>query len=187
MDDNIPESLQFVKAGTAKMASLLDGLLQVSRVGSTQIDIKSLDMNKVMGDVRQSMEFQISQKNVSFTAGQLPPCKADRTQIDQVFTNLIDNALKYLDPNRKGQIHISGRAENEMSIYCVHDNGIGMAQAHQDKIFDLFHRLNPKDGIKGEGLGLTIVKRIVQRHSGSIDLESTPAAGSKFYVTLPSA
>ena len=187
LDDNIPESIKYVKAGTAKIASLLDGLLQVSRVGSTQVDVQSLDMNKVVDDVRQAMEFQISQKDVSFTVGTLPPCKADRTQIDQVFTNLIDNALKYLHPDRKGQIHISGRVEDDLSVYCVHDNGIGMADGHHGNIFDLFHRLSPKDGIKGQGLGLTIVKRILQRHNGGIHLESTPAAGSKFYVTLPSA
>jgi len=111
----------------------------------------------------------------------LPSCSGDEAQIGQVFSNLLDNALKYLDPDRKGVIRISGTRQ---LVYCVEDNGIGVKMSHQNKIFEIFHRLNPGDGTAGEGLGLAIVHRILDRHGGRIWVESKPGKGSKFFVSL---
>jgi signal transduction histidine kinase len=107
--------------------------------------------------------------------------------IDQLFSNLVGNALKYLDTDRKSKIHISGTVDNDRSIYCVEDNGIGIEPNHQSKIFELFHRLNPDDSAGGDGLGLTIVTRILDRNKGSIWLESEKGKGSRFFVSLPNA
>ena len=131
------------------------------------------------------MAYEIKQKSVSLTVKKLPACRGDAVGIDQVFTNLIENALKYPDPNRKGSIIITGRVEGNTSVYCVQDNGIGISPDHQHRIFELFHRLNPNDGTEGEGLGLTIVRRILQRQNGDIRVESEPGKGSRFYVSLP--
>ncbi|MCK5640070.1 MAG: HAMP domain-containing protein, partial [Gammaproteobacteria bacterium] len=170
-ENNIPESLRFIRAGTAKMSSLLDGLLQVSRVGSAKVKIKPLDMARMINDIRRSMEFQISEADIELIVEDMPGCLGDGTMTNQVFSNLIGNALKYLNPDRKPKIHISGRIENGNSVYCVEDKGIGIDPAHQDKIFELFHRLNPEDTTEGEGLGLTIVTRILDRLNGSIRIE----------------
>jgi signal transduction histidine kinase len=97
----------------------------------------------------------------------------------------LDNALKYLDDSRPGMIHIYGKIDNGQSIYCVEDNGVGIASEHQNKIFEVFHRLEP-DKKSGEGLGLTIVRRILDRHNGKIWVESELGKGSKFFVSLPS-
>jgi signal transduction histidine kinase len=114
----------------------------------------------------------------------LPPCQGDQTQINQVFSNLLDNALKYLDSNRPGEIRVSGREESAEIIYSVEDNGIGIAEEHQESIYHIFHRLKPQHG-SGDGLGLTIVRRVVDRHNGKIWVASLPGRGSTFYVALP--
>ncbi len=186
LKEDIPEALKFINAGADKMRLLLEGLTRLSRIGTAAIDIQPISMNKLMKGVTRAMKFQIQDKGVSVTIGELPACLGDVSQIDQVFSNLLDNALKYLKPRRKGRIDISGRIENDMSIYCVEDNGIGVASEHQEKIFEIFYRLEPT-GPAGEGLGLTIVRRILDRHNGRIWAESQLGKGSCFFVSMPYA
>jgi signal transduction histidine kinase len=141
-------------------------------------------MNKVMSNVLDVFEFRFQTIDTEVEMGDLPPCLGDETQIGQVFANLVDNALKYRNSDRPGIIRISGRNEGEEVIYCVEDDGLGIAPEHQQKIYEIFHRLNP-DQNHGEGLGLTIVHRILDRHRGKIWVESEPGHGSKFFVSLP--
>ncbi|HLP62414.1 MAG TPA: ATP-binding protein, partial [Candidatus Deferrimicrobium sp.] len=101
-------------------------------------------------------------------------------------SNLLDNALKYLDKKRPGKISITGRRKENTVFYCVEDNGIGISPEHQKKVFEIFHRLNPED-TQGEGLGLAIVNKIVTRNNGKVWVESEPGKGSRFYVSLPAA
>jgi signal transduction histidine kinase len=114
----------------------------------------------------------------------LTPCRGDEVKINQVFSNLVDNALKYLDPDRPGILRITGKEEDGRLLYCVEDNGMGIPEGHQRKIFEIFHRLHPGDTL-GEGLGLTIVRKIVYRHGGRLWVESIEGKGSKFFVSLP--
>ena len=115
----------------------------------------------------------------------LPDCIGDNNQTTQVFTNLIDNALKYLSPKRRGRIKITGKTENNNSVYCIEDNGIGIREDYYGKIFEIYHRLNPRTSTEGDGLGLTIVRRILDRHEGKIWVESEPDKGTKFFVEIP--
>lgn len=186
LEDYIPESVRFIDAGSKKMTALLDGLLRVSRVGSEDIVIAPLDMNRVIESVIAAIHFQIDNVRATVTADDLPKCLGDSEQISRVFANLLDNALKYLDRERKGVIHISAAVEDGECIYCVQDNGIGIASGHQEKVFEIFHRLHPTDPAGGEGLGLTIVSRILERHDGRIRVESKAGKGSRFFVALPS-
>ena len=187
IDSDIPESLQFISAGTKKMQTLLDGLLSVSRIGTIEFDMQQIDMNSLVDTVITTMQFQIDEIEASVTVEKLPDCIGDFNQINQVFSNLINNAIKYFDFDRKGKIVISGKTENGNTIYAVQDNGMGIDPQHQEKIFEVFHRLNPKTSPPGEGLGLTIISRILDRHNGRIWVDSKPQEGSTFFVSLPNA
>jgi signal transduction histidine kinase len=142
-------------------------------------------MNKTVREVLAAMEYQIKEKGIAVTVDSLVGCVGDKNMLDRVFINLIGNAIKYSDPAKKGEIKISGKVEDGMSIYCVEDNGIGIAPDHQENVFEIFHRLDPDDAAGGEGLGLTIVTRILDRLEGKIRLESEPDKGSKFFVSIP--
>ncbi len=184
VSQDIDECLTYIQAGVNKMDTLLAGLLQYARLGRAALKIEPLSMNRLLAGIERSMEFQTKKAGATFSVSPLPDAMGDATQISQVFTNLVENALKYLDSRRRGVIAITGRVEQGQAIFAVRDNGVGIAQAHQGKVFEIFHRLHPEAG-EGEGLGLTIVQRILERHRGRIWVESTPGSGSTFYVALP--
>jgi PAS domain S-box-containing protein len=186
LDEEIPESLDYIRTSSSKMDALLTGLLNVSRIGSAALTIEQLDLNQMVAEIVKSTEFSVEQAGATVQVDALPPCRGDANQLGQVFSNLLDNALKYLDPTRRGVIRVSGHQKQNEVVYCVEDNGIGIDSEHQDAIFGLFHRLNPDRG-GGQGLGLTIVRRSLDRQDGKIWLESTPNQGSKFFVSLPPA
>ena len=187
INEDIPESVTYITAGTAKMKKLLDGLLQVSRIGTQELRIQKLDMNRLMQSVMDTVAFQIKDKDISLTGGDLPPCRGDEKQINQAFSNLVSNAIKYLSPGRQGVIKVSGRVSGNECIYGIEDNGIGIDKDHQPKVFELFHRLHPDDSTDSQGLGLTITKRALDRNGGRIWVESEKGKGSTFFVSLPSA
>ncbi len=183
VEKDVPESVKYINASISKMNSMLSGLLKLSRMGQVALKIEKIDMNKLMSDILCVLEYQIKNRGVKLEIAELPPCRGDEIQINQVFSNLISNALKFLDPGRPGIIRISGRKENGNSVYCVEDNGIGIAPQYREKIFEMFHRLDTT--IEGEGLGLIIARNIVERHHGKIWIESEPGRGCKFYVSIP--
>jgi len=140
----------------------------------------------LLANISRVMEFQLKAAGAELRVQPLTPCLGDATQIDQVFSNLVDNALKYRSPERPCVIEITGNTDNGRATFCVRDNGIGIAREHQAKVFEIFHRLNP-GSTPGEGLGLTIAQRILERQEGRITVESTPGKGSAFFVSLPAA
>lgn len=183
IDKDIPESVKYIDASVVKMDALLSGLLRLSRSGRTELEMEKLDMNRLVSDVLNTLEYQFKEQGARHEAAELPPCSGDDKHINQVFSNLIGNALKYLDPERPGAISISGYKKNGQVVYCVEDNGIGIPPEHLGKIFDIFHQVQRGKG--GEGLGLSIVKKIVERHNGKVWVESEFGKGSKFFVSLP--
>lgn len=186
LNEDIPNALDFILTSSIKMDSLLSGLLDYCRLGTAAMDLRTIDMNTMMTDVSENIEYQIKETKAEVDIEPLPSCPGDPSQINRVFTNLVTNALKFLDESRPGQIRICGRSQDDQSIYCVEDNGIGIAPEHQEEIFEIFYQLEPEKR-KGDGLGLTIVKRIIDRHNGRIWVESEKGKGSKIFVSLPNA
>jgi PAS domain S-box-containing protein len=186
LNEDIPNALDFISASSVKMDSLLSGLLDYCRLGTAVMNIRNIDMNTMMTDVSGNMEYQIKEAKAEVDIEPLLPCLGDPAQINRVFTNLLTNALKFLDESRPGKIRIYCSSQDSHSIYCIEDNGIGIAPEHHEEIFEIFYQLEPEKR-KGDGLGLTIVKRIIDRHNGKIWIESEKGKGSKIFVSLPNA
>jgi len=183
LEEDIPESLKYILTSTSKMDMLLSGLLTLSRLGRQKLTIKNLDMDKLMKDVVSTFEYEIKEKNIKLGLSPLPNCKGDELQINQVFSNLLGNAVKFIDPDRAGVIKISGKKKKDLVLYSVEDNGIGIPSNLQAKIFGLFHKLDTKT--PGIGLGLTIVKQILDKHNGNIQIHSKKGKGTRITVSLP--
>ena len=177
-------ALRYIRGSTMQMDALLTGLLKLSRSGRATLTTAPLNMNELVAGVVAASDFQIRKAGVVLDVAELPPCRGDAVQVSQVFANLLGNALKYLDPNRPGVVRISGVVDGKRAVYCVEDNGVGIAPAHQNKIFELFHRLEPAKS-KGEGLGLAIVRQVMGRLEGEVWVESKPGEGSRFSLALP--
>ncbi len=184
--DRIPGALKFIRSSTERMDTLVSGLLRVSRLGHVALTIEPLDMDRLLRELFEAQMFQTQAAGATVHAEPLPPCRGDANLLRQVFANLLDNALKYRDPARPLQILVTGRRQDDdRVVYCVADNGIGIAPDHQERIWEMFHRLDPAGPVTGEGLGLNVVRRVVDRHCGRVWVESTPGSGSRFFVSLP--
>lgn len=184
LTESMPRSIEFITGSVEKMDSLLSGLLRLSRLGRAAITAENLDMNLLISKIINSLAYQIETSGAQITVGQLLPCRGDSVQISQVFTNLLDNAIKYRTAERRLEVHISSVASGDGVQYCIRDNGIGIHPDYQNQVWEIFHRINPRD-IPGEGLGLTVSRRILDRLNGTIRLESEEGVGSSFFVTLP--
>ncbi len=179
---DIPDSLNYIFSSTEKMESLLSGLLKLSRMGRIELKFEDIDMQKLIDKIIATHEFKIKEKNVEIEVEKLPSCKGDKSMMNQVVSNLLDNALKYLKPKEKGKIKIGGYKKGNKSVYFIEDNGIGIKPEQKTKIFEIFQRFHNE--IEGEGIGLTIIRKIVERHKGELWLHSEYGSGSKFFFSI---
>ena len=188
LDRDMPDSIHFIQNAVSRLSAIIDSLLRLSRAGRVEYRIQDVDMNEVADRVVEALRDSTSEKGAEIAVGDLPPAQGDPTIIEQVFANLASNAVKYLDPSRPGRIEFGAEPDGDDTpgsrTYYVRDNGLGIPDGHQAKLFHAFQRLHP--GVaQGEGIGLALVKRMVERHGGRIWAESTAGAGSTFFVTLP--
>ncbi len=184
-EEDISSSIQFIQDNISKMDSLLNSLIRISRTGKIEIKEEQVNMNQLVHGIANTFKTRIEEAEINIEVNILPECRGDKEQLNHVFLNLIGNAIKYIARNRRGTINVSGYKEEGRSIYCVEDNGIGIAPAHKEKIFEIFYQLDPVN-YTGEGLGLTIVRNILDRMHGEIWIESEEGNGSKFFVSMPS-
>lgn len=185
VNEQIPECLGFIRTNAEKMNGLVSGLLRLSRLGVAELKIEPVDANEVLDKVADACNYQLKSLETNLEVGSLPRCKGDYKLVDQVFTNLIDNAMKYRHPDRTPHIRVTGRRLGQMVEYAVADNGIGIKDSDQVKVFDMFHQNNKGGRSDGVGLGLTIVKRIVDMLDGEVRVDSEPDKGTTFTILLP--
>ena len=184
INEGIPKTLNYIFSSVTKMDNLLKGLLYVSRTGRTLMIVKEIDVNHLLEIIIRTYNYQLTELNAVVTADDLPPCHGDENLLNQLFSNIIGNAIKYRDKDRQLVIEITGRQEYTKVIYSVRDNGCGIEPRHLEKIWDVFYRVDSNQADAGEGLGLSIVERIAEKHNGKVWAESEPGIGSVFHVEL---
>ena len=181
------EYIDFIVEGGNRMQSLILDLLAFSRVNTTRQQIARTDAEDVLAEAVRSLDLSLREADATLTHDSLPVVMADPTQLAQVFSNLVSNAVKFRRPDAPLQVHVGARRLDGVWEFSVSDNGIGIAPEYFDRIFVIFQRLHTKETYPGTGIGLAIVKRIIDRHDGTIRVESTPGEGSTFFFTLPAA
>ncbi len=186
LDDEGRSKLETLMRLTRRMETLIDSLLQFSRLGRVDLAIDRVDLNEIVAEILDSLAISLKEEGVEARVPRrLPVVRADRVRVGEIFYNLIVNAMKYNDKPEKW-IEIGWRENPDgPPVFYVRDNGIGIPEKHHDAVFRIFKRLHGRDKYGGgTGAGLTIVRKIVERHHGRIWLESSAGEGTTFYFTL---
>ncbi|OHE64044.1 MAG: hypothetical protein A2Z99_06590 [Treponema sp. GWB1_62_6] len=177
--------LGIIRSSDQKMDELIGGLLDLTRIGRIDPNIAEVDMRACAIQAYRSCADIAVLGDFEFEVGTLPEALADPSMIARVWTNLLSNAVKYSVPSDAHKITVTGRTEDGMNIYSVRDRGIGFDQRYAGKLFNLFQRLHGVDQFPGSGIGLAIVKRIVERHGGWVRAEGSPGEGAEFQFSIP--
>ena len=184
LSDDFVEALGFIKSSIAKMDRLISAILNLTREGRRAFSPERIDMGELMESIGATVAHQVEEAQATIRVGALPSIVSDRLALEQIFSNLIDNALKYLKPGVPGDIEIRGRTKLGFAIFDVIDNGRGIAAKDHQRIFDLFRRAGIQDK-PGQGIGLAHVRALVRRLGGTMSVASELDHGSTFTVTLP--
>lgn len=185
LEEGIPRTLDFIFTNVAKMDKLINGLLNISRTGRISMNVARVSMEKVIRSVLDAFAFQLEQSRAETRIGSLPDCYGDENLLNQLFSNIVSNAIKYRDAARPLVITIGCTPKYRRNVYFVSDTGIGIAKQYRDRVWDVFYRIDWDGDVGGDGVGLSIVKRIVDKHSGKTWLESEAGQGTTFFVELP--
>lgn len=180
----IPEALEFIDSSVARMDHLANAVLRLSRLGRRVLNPEMLDTDALVQTVINSLAHQIKQRQATVTVGALPRLLADRTAMEQIFGNLLSNAVLYLRPGCPGQIEVMSEASRDETTFHIKDNGRGIAEDERSKVFEPFRRAGKPDA-PGEGMGLAYVQTQIRRHGGRIWFTSQPGVGTTFSFTVP--
>lgn len=184
LDDKAHKYIHFAVDGATRMRQIILDLLEFSRAGRHSDELETLNLNDLVAEVCQLQGTFIAEKEASIKYSKLPKIRSYRTPLMRVFQNLISNALKYARRDVKPEIKITSRQEGDLWEFAISDNGIGMEQSDLEKIFIIFQRLHHKDEYGGTGLGLAVVRKVIEQLGGRIWVKSVPGKGSTFYFTL---
>ena len=184
-----------MKNAAQRMSNLINDLLEFSRVTTRGRDFDDTDLKGVVNDILSDLEVAIKESNAHVEVGELPVIQADKSQMQQLFLNLLSNAVKFRKPGVEPHISVMYEHKDEFSeehnekvgwqIITIKDNGIGFSQEYADKIFVPFQRLHGRSEYKGTGIGLSVCRRIVERHGGIITAHSKDGEGATFIIKLP--
>lgn len=184
LDAQAEKYIHYAVDGATRMQAMIQDLLSFSRAGRTENGFHEMDLNLAVKLALENLQPAIKESGAVVKYGGLPMIKAHRTQIVQLFQNLIGNAIKFRD-ERAPVIEFGAEEKDGQWIFSVRDNGIGIAAEHVEIVFAIFQRLHTRSEYPGNGIGLAICKKIVERHGGKIWVESEEGKGSTFRFTLP--
>ena len=184
LDDGARKILNRIVAGADKMNYLIREILHYSHVGRSEFEPDKINMAALLEDLKQEVTAALKSENLELTFGNLPDIQGDKTMIGQVFTNLLNNAIKYSSKSNPSKVKIEGVVSRNEIIYSVADNGIGIDINFYNRVFELFKRMDNVQDVEGTGVGLAIVKRIVEKHQARIWFESELNIGTVFYVAF---
>ena len=184
LDEKTQKYVHYAVDGAGRMQSLINDLLAYSRVGRRGKPLEPADSHAILGEAVRNLAARIEETHAVITNGDLPTVRTDASQLVLVFQNLISNAIKF---RREGipVIHVSALDKGGEWLFAVRDNGIGIEVRHADRIFVIFQRLHTREEYPGTGIGLSVCKRVVERHGGKIWFESEPGNGTTFFFTIP--
>jgi light-regulated signal transduction histidine kinase (bacteriophytochrome) len=190
LDETASDYLDRMQNAAGRMQSMIQGLLELSRVNTHGASFTPVNLNQVMADVIADLEVNIQSAGGQVEIEDLPTVEADALQMRQLFQNLIGNAIKFHKPDVPPVVHVTAVASDQktphpMIAIQIEDNGIGFEQQFAAQIFQPFQRLHGRREYEGTGLGLAICQKIVERHNGMIEVQSVPEQGTKFTVHLP--
>ena len=185
LDTSTQESMGYVIDGATRMQDLIRDLLAYSRVGRHTEGFVPTNMEESLARALANLRASVEEAGATVAHDPLPTVRAERTLATQLLQNLIGNAVKYRSPDRKPFVKVAATREDKGWVFCVQDNGIGIPEKHKERVFKIFQRLHTRQQYSGTGIGLAIVKRIVDFHGGRIWVESTVGQGSTFYFTIP--
>jgi signal transduction histidine kinase len=184
LDSDAQRYLDLVSEGARHMGRLVDDLLRLSKIGTRDLDIKNVSLNAIVEAARRDFAGQSEDRRITWKIAELPDVACDSALMKQVFVNLLSNAAKYTRMQDNPLIQIGKKEMNGEFVFFVRDNGAGFDMKFSHKLFGIFERLHRQDEFEGMGVGLAIVKRIIQRHGGGVWAESEPGKGATFYFTI---
>lgn len=184
-EKDIPEALGFIQASVEKMDKLTTAILDLSRIGRRQYRSERVDANAIVKRCLDAMAYEISERGVTVEVDHLPRVTTDALAFEQIMSNLLDNAIKYLLPDRPGRIAVKAKQGSGEILFIVSDNGRGIADSDRTRVFDIFRRASNSGDVRGIGMGMAYVQATVRKLGGRIWFESTLNEGSTFYFTLP--
>ncbi|MGB9979678.1 sensor histidine kinase, partial [Methanobacterium sp.] len=187
LDSDADEFMDYIVEAAVRMKEQIEGLLEYSRVATKGEKFKPVNMNEIINQTIKSLNISIKETNTNIKVDELPNVMGDGNQLQRVFQNLISNAIKFRKHKKPLKLRIYANKDiyNKEYVFGVQDNGIGIEEQYRGRIFTIFQRLHTRDVYKGTGIGLSIVKRIIERHGGRVWVESEFDDGSTFYFTLP--
>ena len=184
LSQDFSEALGFIKSSIDKMDRLISAILNLTREGRRRFEPERLDMRELVEGLVATLAHQAAEAKAQIHIAPLPPIVSDRVALEQIFSNLIDNAIKYVRPGIPGEIHVRGRTKLGFAVFEISDNGRGIDPKDHQRIFDLFRRAGAQDK-PGQGIGLAHVRALVRRLGGTMSVSSELNAGSTFTITLP--
>lgn len=190
INEDIGEALRYLQSAVLRASHIIDALLRLARVGRVEYRRQRVNVQEMVQRVVESMHGSIRTRGAQVSVRALPDVWGDPTALEQVFANLIGNALNYLDPAREGRVEIGAAnappGVESLQIFYVRDNGLGIPEVGLPRLFQAFQRMHGNVA-PGEGIGLALVRRVVERHGGRVWVESTEGEGTTFYLSLPDA